>query len=298
MISVCITVLCAFAIIFISDLNIGTIAAVAAVCGFASMVTALYVIVKYIFKPYIDRRRAALRALGTHGVSKVNKDPTARLAYKGIYEFFKQNFAKSEEYLNLALSRSDFRQNQLFCIEWLIHLYEAADNLPKLLWCYRKAADYAPDNPEFQSRLGHVYYVDGKLDKAMYCFEQALRYDPNHGYSYYSIAKIQIVRGEDKKAEETLNTLIKINENHPLVYSELATLAAMHGENERCEEYYKKALLCGYKDPDELQKRISAIMKFGNTEGVDGGDLPNEYYRRIEPNEMKTDGSELPKEKD
>ena len=295
MISVCITVLCAFAIIFISDLNIGTIAAVAAVCGFASMVTALYVIVKYIFKPYIDRRRAALRALGTHGVSKVNKDPTARLAYKGIYEFFKQNFAKSEEYLNLALSRSDFRQNQLFCIEWLIHLYEAAD---KLLWCYRKAAEYAPDNPEFQSRLGHVYYVDGKLDKAMYCFEQALRYDPNHGYSYYSIAKIQIVRGEDKKAEETLNTLIKINENHPLVYSELATLAAMHGENERCEEYYKKALLCGYKDPDELQKRISAIMKFGNTEGVDGGDLPNEYYRRIEPNEMKTDGSELPKEKD
>ena len=231
-------------------------------------------------------------------MSKVNKDPTARLAYKGIYEFFKQNFAKSEEYLNLALSRSDFRQNQLFCIEWLIHLYEAADNLPKLLWCYRKAAEYAPDNPEFQSRLGHVYYVDGKLDKAMYCFEQALRYDPNHGYSYYSIAKIQIVRGEDKKAEETLNTLIKINENHPLVYSELATLAAMHGENERCEEYYKKALLCGYKDPDELQKRISAIMKFGNTEGVDGGDLPNEYYRRIEPNEMKTDGSELPKEKD
>ena len=132
-----------------------------------------------------------------------------------------------------------------------------------------------------------MYYVDGKLDKALYCFEQALRYDPNHGYSYYSIAKIQIVRGEDKKAEETLNTLLKINENHPLVYSELATLAAMHGENERCEEYYKKALLCGYKDPDELQKRISAIMKFGDGEGVSGDDLPNEYYRHIEPKEKE-----------
>ncbi len=290
--------LCVFTLTFVNDFDIGTVTAIAAVCGFVSMVTALYVIVRYLIKPFIDRRRAALRALGTHGISKVKKDPTARLAYKGIYEFFKKNFAKSEEYLNLALSRSDFRQNQLFCIEWLIHLYEAADNLPKLLWCYRKAAEYAPDNPEFQSRLGHVYFVDGKLDKAMYCFEQALRYDPNHGYSYYSIAKIQIVRGEDKKAEETLNTLIKINENHPLVYSELATLAAMHGENERCEECYKKALLCGYKDPDELQKRISAIMKFVEIDGVSGDDLPNEYYRRIEPKETKTDGLELPKEKD
>ncbi|MDE6030438.1 MAG: tetratricopeptide repeat protein [Oscillospiraceae bacterium] len=228
----------------------------------------------------------------------MNKDPTARLAYKGIYQFFKQNFAKSEEYLNLALSRSDYRQNQIFCVEWLIHLYEAADNVPKLLWCYRKAAEYAPDNPEFQSRLGHVYYVDGKLDKAMYCFEQALRYDPNHGYSYYSIAKIHLVRGEDKKAEETLNTLIKINENHPLVYSELATLAAMHKEWERCEEYYKKSLLCGYKDPDELQKRIAAIRKFGDGEGVSGEDLPNEYYRRIEPKETKPDGQALSGEKD
>ena len=82
--------LCVFTLTFVNDFDIGTVTAIAAVCGFVSMVTALYVIVRYLIKPFIDRRRAALRALGTHGISKVKKDPTARLAYKGIYEFFKK----------------------------------------------------------------------------------------------------------------------------------------------------------------------------------------------------------------
>lgn len=262
---------------------------------FVSLAAALVFIIiaafrlsKIFLTPYIQRRRAAMRALGKHGITKIRKDPTAKLAYNGIYAFFKENFSKSEEYLNLALSRSDVRQNQLFCIEWLIHLYEAAGNNSKLLWCFRKAAEYAPDDPEAQSRLGHAYFIDGKLDKAMYCFEQALHFDPNNGYSYYSIAKIHMVRGEDKLAEETLNTLIKINENHPLVYAELATIAAMHGETEKIEEYYKKALLCGYKEPEELNKRITAIMKFGCAENVSGEDLPRDYYRRIEKKEEKS----------
>lgn len=150
-----------------------------------------------------------------------------------------------------------------------------------MLWCYRKAVEYAPDNPEFQSRLGHYYYVEGKLDQAIYCFEQALRYDPNNGYSYYIMAKIALMRGEDEKALETLEKLTKINENHPLCHAELAEYYAIQGNVEKAEEECKKSQLCGVKEPDELNKRINAMLSFHKTD-YDGNDLPSAYYRRLE----------------
>ena len=95
----------------------------------------------------------------------------------------KGRYPEAEEKLMRALSISDNRQNQLFCVEWLIKLYEAQENEGQLMWALRKAAEIAPDNPDAQSRLGHAYYNEGKLSSAEYCFEQALRYDPNYGYS-------------------------------------------------------------------------------------------------------------------
>ncbi len=235
--------------------------------------------------PYISRRKAAVRALGRDGIRIVRKDDTAKLAYKGIYYLMCGKFPQAEDYLQQALARSDVRQNQMFCVEWLVRLYETTDNMPKMLWCYRKAAEFSPDNPEAQSRLGHAYFSDGKLDQAEYCFRQALKYDPNNGYSYFSLAKIQLVRGEDDKAFETLQNLLKINENHPLCHAELADYYAMQGNREMAEEECKKAQLCGIKEPEELNKRINAMLSFHCTD-YDGNDLPSMFYRKIE---KKTD---------
>lgn len=242
-------------------------------------------LVKFILEsavmPRAARRNAAARALGKEGIKIMRRDTTAKLAFKGIYAIMDGKYPQAEEYLQQALANSDIRQNQMFCIEWLIRLYDAMDNESKLLWCYRKAVEYSPDNPEAQSRLGHAYFADGKLDQALYCFEQALRYDPNNGYSYFSIAKIQLVRGQDKQAFETLQKLVRINENHPLCHAELADYYAMQGNREMAEEECKKAQLCGIKDPDELNKRINAMLSFHETE-FSGGDLPTMFYRRIE----------------
>lgn len=194
----------------------GTAAALAAstLCSFA--------------KESFSERRAALRALGKHGLRILRHDEGARCAYKGILMLMKGRYPEAEEKLMRALSISDNRQNQLFCVEWLIKLYEAQENEGQLMWALRKAAEIAPDNPDAQSRLGHAYYNEGKLSSAEYCFEQALRYDPNYGYSYYSLATIYTLRGEDERALETLKKLVTIQENHPLVYAELATWYAMH----------------------------------------------------------------------
>ncbi len=220
-------------------------------------------------------------ALGKDGIRIVNRDKTANLAYKGIYSFFSGKLAKSEEYLQRALSQADVRQNQMFCVEWLINLYNATKSEAKLLWCYRKAVEFSPDNPEAQSRLGHAYFSEGNLDSAMYCFEQTLRYDPNNGYAYFNIVKIRLIRGEYDEAFETLNKLVKINENHPLVHSEFANYYAMLGNREKAEEECKKAQLCGIHDPEEINRRINAILSFNET-GFSGEDLPKLYYRKIE----------------
>lgn len=259
-------------------------------CGFVLLISLLAFIWTDVVIPRRSKRNAALRALGKDGIKLVRKDEIARLAYKGIYSLLDGKLPQAEEYLQQALSHTDMRQNQMFCIEWLIRLYEAMENDSKLMWCYRKAVEYAPDNPEAQSRLGHSYFSEGKLDRAEYCFEQALRYDPNHGYSYFSLAKIQMVRGEDKKAFDTLQQLVKINENHPLCHAELADWYAMQGDAEHAEEECRKAQLCGIREPDELNKRINAMLGFHKAD-YDGKNLPEIFYRKIEP-KTSTDGKE------
>lgn len=254
--------------------------------GIVVLLTLIAVIWTDVVNPYRAKRNAAVRALGKDGIRLVRNDEVARLAYKGIYSLLAGKLPQSEEYLQQSLARTDVRQNQMFCIEWLIRLYEAMENDAKLMWCYRKAAEYAPDNPEAQSRLGHAYFSEGKLDQATYCFEQALRYDPNHGYSYFSLAKIQMVRGEDKKAFDTLQQLVKINENHPLCHAELADWYAMQGDAKKAEEECRKAQLCGIHDPDELNKRINAMLSFHKAD-YDEKNLPEMFYRRIELKEKK-----------
>lgn len=238
-------------------------------------------------KIVLSDRRAALRALGKHGLKVAAKDEGARCAYKGILMLMKGRYPEAEEKLMRALSISDNRQNQLFCVEWLIKLYEAQENEGQLMWALRKAAEIAPENPDAQSRLGHAYYNEGKLSSAEYCFEQALRYDPNYGYSYYSLATIYTLRGEDERALETLKKLVTIQENHPLVYAELATWYAMHDDEKNAEEAYDKAILCGYKDPEELSKRMTALRMFNHAENATGNDLPRDYYRYIEKEETE-----------
>lgn len=238
-------------------------------------------------KIVLSDRRAARRALGKHGLRVLWHDEGARCAYKGILMLTKGRYPEAEEKLMRALSISDNRQNQLFCVEWLIKLYEAQENEGQLMWALRKAAEIAPDNPDAQSRLGHAYYNEGKLSSAEYCFEQALRYDPNYGYSYYSLATIYTLRGEDERALETLKKLVTIQENHPLVYAELATWYAMHDDEKKAEEAYDKAILCGYKDPEELSKRMTALRMFNHAENATGNDLPRDYYRYIEKEETE-----------
>lgn len=238
-------------------------------------------------KIVLSDRRAARRALGKQGLRVLWHDEGARCAYKGILMLTKGRYPEAEEKLMRALSISDNRQNQLFCVEWLIKLYEAQENEGQLMWALRKAAEIAPDNPDAQSRLGHAYYNEGKLSSAEYCFEQALRYDPNYGYSYYSLATIYTLRGEDERALETLKKLVTIQENHPLVYAELATWYAMHDDEKNAEEAYDKAILCGYKDPEELSKRMTALRMFNHAENATGADLPRDYYRYIEKEETE-----------
>ncbi len=234
-----------------------------------------------------NTRRRAMKAIGKGGINIVMKDKTAKIAYKGICKFLDGDMQKAEEYLTKAHSLADVRNNQLFCLEWLGRLYEEVGDEAKILWCHRKAVDYAPDVPSYQSRLGFDYFRDGKLDKAMYCFEQAVKYDPNDGFSRYNIACIKAIRGDEEQAIEDLKTLAGIQENHPLVFAELATIYAMRGDKENCREAYDKAILCGYNEPDRLSEKITAIFAFNANEHYSWEDLPRNYYRYIPEKEDK-----------
>ena len=255
----------------------------AAIAGFCYLAI---ILIKEFLLPYLNRRRAAIKALGKDGIRILRHDKTARLANKGLYNLIKGDYPDAEDYLQQALANSEVRQNRKFCIEWLVKLYEVTENNARLMWCFRKAAEYSPDDAEAQSRLGHAYFAEGNLDKAEYFFEQALRYDANNGYSYYTLVKIFLVRKDYEKALETLKNLMRINENHPLAHAEYANYYAMRGERENALEECKKAQLCGYKDPDELNRRINAMLNFEETK-FGKEDLPSLYYKKAEANSDK-----------
>lgn len=248
-------------------------------------------VIENFIVPHIKCRKTALAALGKEGIRVIWHEENARLAYKGIYALLNGKILDAEDYLQESLAKSDIRQNQLFCVEWLIHLYESTENNAKLLWCYRKSVELAPENAELQSRLGHAYFNIGALEKSEYHFEQALRYDANNGYSYFSLSKIYLIRGDMEKAFDVLQKLQKVNEQHPLCHAALADYYAMLGDKEKAEEECKKAVLCGINEPESLNKRINAMLSFHCTD-YSGDDLPVLYYRRIEKNENQNDASE------
>ena len=127
---------CALLLWFTSD-DLSDSLSAAAVIGAAVAVVALFAAIQVTIVPFFKIRRAAFKALGRHGITVVMRDKTARTCYKGITALMKGNVVKAEKLLDEALSRSDIRQNQLFCVEWLGHLYEETNNRPKLKWCYR-----------------------------------------------------------------------------------------------------------------------------------------------------------------
>ena len=260
-------------------------------CG-VSAVAVMFSLLFSFVKEKAAIRTAAVRALGKHGLKAMRSDESARIAYRGIVRILQGRYPEAEELLQQSLSMSEVRQNQLFCVEWLIKLYEAQESEGKLMWCYRRAAEIAPDNPEVQSRLGHAYYAEGKLSNAEYCFNQVLKYDPNYGYAYYSLASIYMVRGEDEKALETLKQLENIQASHPLVNAELATWYAMHDDEQKAEEYYDKAILCGFKEPEQLSKRMTALRLFNHAEGATGSDLPQDYYRYIQKEDTEKEDTD------
>lgn len=252
----------------------------------AAAVLCIKLVIDEVISPKIHHRKTAVKALGINGFRLAMTDKAAKTAFRGVYYFIEGKYTRAEETLEKALSMAENNNNRLFCTEWLRRVYEETGNDPKELWCMRRIVELAPDQPVAQSRLGHAYFVDGNLDRAMECFEQAIHFDPNHGFAYYNIAKIHMIRGEDDKAIEVLNKLLTINESHPLVYAELATIYAMHNDEEKSQEYYKKAVFCGYKEPEQLEHSIHAVLCFNCGQPFSGSDLPGEYYRRVEKEEV------------
>lgn len=251
---------------------------VAALCGGMVGVVAIAIAVDLTLKQYHERSKKAFRALGKHGITVVMRDKNARVCYKGIMALMNGKLAKAEKLLMQALNSADIVENQLFCVEWLGQIYDLIGDRSKLLWTYRRSAELVPDRSDLQCRLGQFYFAEGNLDNAYYCFEQAKKYNPNEGYPYYSIAKIHMVRGEYDKAHEMFGQLLKINEAHPLAYAELAVLSAMENDAEKAKEYSAKALVCGHKEPEKLNARITAILQIGQAREYSISDLPNEYY--------------------
>lgn len=233
---------------------------VAALFGAMAGVVALFVALQQTLTIYFRQRQKAFAALGKHGITVVAKDKNARLCYKGIVAFMNAKFAVAESLLMQALNHTELVQNQLFCTEWLRRLYETIDDREKFLWASRREAELAPDKPDLQCKLGQLYLTDGNLDEAYYCFEQALKYDPNKSQAYFSMAKIHMLNGEYDKAHELFDKLLKINKSHPLIYGELAVLYAAENNAEKANEICKKAILCGYKDCNELKARIAAML--------------------------------------
>ena len=139
---------------------------------------------------------------------------------------------------------------------------------------------------EFLNRkLEEMYEKIGDEIREQETLSMKMQVHDSFGRSLLSIRRILEKKEEPENMKEQLDTLKQleyIQASHPLVKAELATWYAMHDDEQKAEEYYDKAIICGFKEPEQLSKRMTALRLFNHAEGATGSDLPQDYYRKKE----------------
>lgn len=133
-------------------------------------------------------RLEAKRIMGDDALIRI--DPGAKLAYKGLTLFMRQEYEKAAEHFEKALALDICDDNKAFCFNWLSHCYYRLNRFKEVTAVNLRAVTALPTNDNMLWRYGDCCMLDGSFERAEYYFNLALRYNPNNSEVYIRLGRI------------------------------------------------------------------------------------------------------------
>lgn len=111
-----------------------------------------------------------------------------------------QRYAEGRDVVEKALAANPQAVDLIELLGLLWQEGGGPESEPQALARFEQAARLAPQNPQFQERLGSAYLRANHLDQARRSFEAAIRIDPNRSYPYQQLAVIYGRLGDKARA--------------------------------------------------------------------------------------------------
>lgn len=222
--------------------NVGTIAAVAVVCGFA----------------YAARIQAAYwrdsESLWTRAVA-VTRDNDVAHAHLGTDLAIKGRLAEAIVHLQRALEINPTNEDAHRTIGIA---YAQQGRTDEAINHFQAAIQLNPNHPAAHNNLGNAYLQKGELDLATTEFQRAIQLDPHHRTAYSNLGSVFSQRGDFEQAIAYYRKQLKINPDYVDVYFSLANILVKVGKTDDAIAHYRKVLQLhpNYPGAEEALEKI------------------------------------------
>jgi len=180
-------------------------------------------------------------------------------ARKGIeaYNQGKSTLAVAELERAIELGVTRYEREVIYTV--LGNAYDDIGMFDKAIAAHRQALRVNPRHSKAWIGLGIAYRHSGDLDEAERCYSEAMHIEPNDATLLASLGLLYVYRNDPHRAIATLEKAIKRDPSIANAHASLALAYAMAGRFRDADAALKQAVLCGYKNPRDIQERIAAL---------------------------------------
>ncbi|HTU32763.1 MAG TPA: tetratricopeptide repeat protein, partial [Candidatus Acidoferrum sp.] len=196
----------------------------------------------------LQRQGKNLQAL-TQFQAATQADPKFALAYAGVGETYENlgHDAEAEQASRKAVELADTLPQRE---KYLIAASDASiqHDYPKAIEYYENLTKSAPDDPEFQYKLGVLYEDTGTFDKAREHYSKALAADPNDVSAVLSTGRVEIKSDDPAGALKDFNRALSLSNQLGNDETKAMTLQGIGlayrelGKQDQALRYFQQAL--------------------------------------------------------
>ncbi len=180
--------------------------------------------------------------------------------------FTQRKFSEALPHFQSAIETPMDEQSKTYVLTMIGNCYLELGEYTKSLEYQDKAIEQDPANHEAYVNRGVVLRLMGQYDKAADAYAKAAELAPNYAPLYVSMGALAIVQGDYESAIQHLERAVELDDSLAVAHSNLAIAYATVERFDEAEQQLKKAVLCGYHQPEVIKSRIDKLRKISRND--------------------------------
>lgn len=183
------------------------------------------------------------------------------LARQGIQSYTSGDPEQGIEELTQAIDvgADDYELEELYAILGNAYTELSLPDYEEAISAYEKSLEINPDYYIAWVSLGVAYRNLDDYEQAQFHYDKALEIEPEYAELHSSLGTLAILQDQPEKAIESFEKAIEIDSQLDIAYGNLALALAMVGRFDDADDALQKAAVRGYKQTDEIQRRIDNL---------------------------------------